>query len=196
MSPNARWEIADNAVYHIVTRGNNRMQIFHRPEDFRFYLDVSQKYKRKYPALIYHYCLMANHIHLLLQVIHGEDLKKLMQGVNQTYSNYYKRSYAHTGHLWQGRYKSFLIEKDSYLLECGRYIERNPVRAKLIEDPKDWPWSSYRFYALGEPNPLLDPNPIYADLEDTPELRQDRYREYVSTERPYESLLDKEFVGA
>lgn len=196
MSPNARWTIADDAVYHIVTRGNNQMQVFHHSEDFRSYLEMIQKYKQKYPILIYNYCLMMNHVHLLVRVLRGEDLKKLMQGVNQTYSNYYSRRHTHTGHLWQGRYKSFLIEKDSYLLECSRYIERNPVRAKLIQDPGDWPWSSYRFYAFGEPDVLIDPHPLYVDLGDEVEIRQDRYREYVLVERPYESILDEEFVGA
>mgnify|MGYP001558251488 FL=1 len=142
MSPNARWQVADQEIYHLITRGNNRMKVFHTDEDFRFYLELIAKYKALHPVLLYHYCLMSNHIHLLGKVIQAGNLKKFMQGLNQSYSNYYKRVYKHSGHLWQGRYKSFLIQKDSYLLECGRYIERNPLRAKMVEDPKDWPWSS------------------------------------------------------
>jgi putative transposase len=196
MSPNARWQVADNEVYHIVTRGNNRMKVFHRSEDFAYYLGLVQKYKKKHPVLLFHYCLMTNHVHLLLKVLKGEELKRFMQGINQSYTHYYKRHYKYTGHLWQGRFKSFLIEKDAYLLECGRYIERNPVRAKLVKDPKEWPWSSYGHYAWGEPNSLINPQGLYLDLGNTFEERRSRYRSYVVEERPYETLLDQQFQVA
>ena len=193
MSPNARMEIGDNKTYHLVTRGNNRVDVFHGDDDFEFFLRLLGKYKREFNVLLYHYCLMTNHIHLLVKIILGENLKKFMQGLNQSYSNYHKRKYKHTGHLWQGRYKSFLIQKDAYLLDCGRYIERNPLRAQMVEDPRDWPWSSYRFYALGEMNELLEPHGLYLDLGGSSEERKINYRNYILTDRPYEQLIDKQF---
>lgn len=193
MSPNARWYIADNEIYHIITRGNNKMKVFHSKSDFIIYVKLITKYKALYPLFLYHYCLMPNHIHLLLKTSKGKDLKKFMQGVNQSYSNYYKRTYNHTGHLWQGRFKSFLIQKESYLLDCGRYIERNPLRAGLVQDPLEWPWSSYAFYSTGEANPLIEEHGLYLQLGRTPTERQVNYREYVLNERPYESLLDQHF---
>ena len=193
MSPNARWQVQDDQIYHIVTRGNNRMRVFHDTKDFAYYLKLIQDYQTKCAILLFHYCLMTNHVHLLVKVLKKEDLKRFMQGVNQSYSNHYKRLYKHTGHLWQGRYKSFLIQEDSYLLECGRYIERNPLRAKMVDDPKNWEWSSYHFYGWGKENSLIDPHGLYLDLGETPEARQMNYRDYVLKARPYESLLDKQF---
>ncbi|PIQ86077.1 MAG: transposase [Candidatus Omnitrophica bacterium CG11_big_fil_rev_8_21_14_0_20_45_26] len=172
------------------------MQVFCAEDDFRMYLRALLKYKYEFGVLIYHYCLMSNHIHLLVKVSAGEGLKRFMQGVNQTYSHYYKRTYKHFGHLWQGRYKSFLIEKDSYLLDCGRYIERNPVRARLVRNPADWSWSSYREHAFGEGNPIVETHGIYLDLGRTAKERQANYRNYILTERPYEQLIDKQFEVA
>jgi putative transposase len=193
MSPNARWHVTDGGIYHLVTRGNNRMGVFRTSNDFKAYLEILHKYKIRHPIFLHHYCLMSNHVHLLVRVEKREALKKFMQGVNQSYSNYYKRVYEYCGHLWQGRFKSFLIEKDNYLLECGRYIERNPLRAGIVEDPSGWPWSSYRHYAIGETNPSIDTHGLYLDLGCSPQDRQNCYRDYVMQERPYEALLDKQF---
>lgn len=115
-----------------------------------------------------------------------------MQGINQVYSAYYNKTYSHVGHIWQGRFKSFLVESESYLLECGRYIERNPVRAGMVKDPQEWPVSSYRFYAHGEENDLLTPHDLYLDLGDSPITRQGNYRSYVLQPRAYEVLVDKQ----
>ena len=193
MSPHAREKIGDNEIYHIITRGNNRQNVFQDDSDFQSYLSLIAKYKERYPILLFHYCLMNNHVHLLLKVIRSEDLKRFMQGVSQGFSRYYKQVNSYVGHLWQGRYKSFHIGKDSYLLECGRYIERNPVRAGMVTTPQDWPWSSYRHYAYGETDPLIDEHGLYLDLGATPYAQQVNYRNYVLPERPYEKLLDKQF---
>src|SRR3989338_4344705 len=172
MCPNARESIADGEVYHLIVRGNNRMNVFHSDEDFKCYLMLIRKYKKQFPILLYHYCLMSNHVHLLARLFQAYHLPKFMQGVSQSYANYYKRAHQHSGHLWQGRFKSFHIDEYGYLLECGRYIERNPVRAKMAKDPAEWSWSSHRHYALGELNDVIDDHDLYLDLGGTFEERQ------------------------
>ena len=193
MSPDARGYVGNDEIYHVINRGNNRMRLFHGQADFIFFLDLMKQYKALFPIVLYHYCLMSNHVHLLVKTIEGKNLSKFMQGINQSYSNYYKRTCKHTGHIWQGRYKSFGIEKDSYLLECGRYIERNPLRAQMVARPEDWPWSSYLYYAFGKQNLLVEGHDLYQDLGETQKVRQANYRNYVLGKRPYETLLDKQF---
>ena len=134
---------------------------------------------------------MANHIHLLGQVEIGEELPKLMQYLLFEYSRWYRRQSSYTGHLWQGRYKSPLIDSESYLLECGRYIERNPVRAKLVQDAKDYPHSSYHYYAYGKEDVLIDEDPYYATLGSDKIERERRYRGFVKLEGPYDRVIDQ-----
>lgn len=171
--------LPEEGVLHILSRGNNRGLVFHDAEDFQTYLTFLQELKSDHPFLLYHYCLMNTHVHFILEMTPKTHLSKLIQRLNLFYAYYYKKKYKHTGYFWEGRFKSILIEKDSYLLECGRYIERNPLTARMVQDPKEWPWSSYRAYALGEPNPFLDPNPIYDELGGTPAERQVRYCRFV-----------------
>ena len=139
---------------------------------------------------------MANHIHLLGQIQKGEDLPKLMQYLLFEYSRWYRSETEYVGHLWQGRYKSPLIEQESYFLECGRYIERNPLRAEIVKKAEDYPWSSYRHYALGETDPLVDEDPYYSGLGKTPEERQRNYREFMKLKGPYDHLVDEALLKA
>jgi putative transposase len=139
---------------------------------------------------------MANHIHLLGQIQTGDDLPKLMQYLLFEYSRWYRKETSYMGHLWQGRYKSPWIEKESYFLECGRYIERNPLRAEIVKKAEDYPWSSYRYYAFGEPDPLIDKDPYYEGLGKTLEERQKNYREFVGLKGPYDRLVDETLMEA
>jgi putative transposase len=115
-----------------------------------------------------------------------------MRRLQQSYQFHWRRRYELVGHLWQGRFKSLPIEKEAYLLECGRYIERNPVRAGLCERPEDYPWSSASFYLAGQQDgwSFLDRDPAYQALGPTDRSRQERYRQYVGQARPYEQLVD------
>jgi putative transposase len=196
MAPDAKAQVQDETTHNVITRGNNKMQVFHDSSDFKRYLKLFKRYQELYPVKIYHYCLMPNHTHFLIYVPESRMLRKLMQGVSQSYSNYYRQKYDHSGHLWQGRYKSFPIEEDSYLLECGRYIERNPVRARLVKNVGEWSWSSYKFYASGKVDSLLTPTLLYHDLGNTEVQRQAAYKKHLQQEQPYESLVDKHFVPA
>jgi len=119
--------LTDDGYYHLLARGNNRLFLFAVPEGFATFRRLLARAKVRYPWRLFHYCLMANHLHLLGQVTRGSDLPKLMQFLLFEYSRWDRRQTGDLGHLWQGRYKSLLIATESYLLECGRYIERNPV---------------------------------------------------------------------
>jgi len=127
--------------------------------------------------LLYHYSLMPNHVHLVLETIPETILAKFMKQINLSYMYHYKRKYSYVGHLWQGRFKSLLINRDEYLIVCGKYVEINPVRANIVKDPKDYKWSSYNHYAYGEKNPLVDNDPLYESLGKNELERQASYRE-------------------
>ena len=194
--PRAPRQLVDDGVYHLIARGNNRQFLFLEEAQFGYLLDLLARAKTHYPAKLYHYCVMSNHVHLLLEIAHGEDLPRFMQQVLQGYSRWYAPRQGYSGHVWQGRYKSPLVAQESYYLEAGRYIERNPLRAKMVQNLKDYPWSSYPAYAYGEVNPLLDEDPYYLQLGPTPLERQAAYRDYVRLESPYATILDTELVEA
>jgi putative transposase len=133
-------------------------------------------------------------MHLLVQAIKSVDLPKFMQSVLQVYANYFHKKYDSVGFLFQNRYRSLHIEKESYLLECARYIERNPLRAKICNDPKDYDWSSYVFYAEGKESRIIkEPNPCFIELSGGASERQRMFREYVTQERPYDQIVDAAF---
>jgi len=163
-----------------MTRGNNRQNVFEENEDFRQYLDILLRYKEKYHFKLYHYVMMDNHVHLVIEPSNGGGtLSEIMKGINLSYVQHYKRKYSHIGHFWQDRYKSIIVSKDLYLLACGSYVELNPVRAKRVEDPKDYRWSSYRVYAYGKRDFLVDEHPIYSQLSEDEVERRKKYRQFV-----------------
>lgn len=146
----------ENAIYHVIARGNNKEDIFLSAADKRKYLDLVVKYKRLYDFEPYAYVLMNNHFHLLLAV-HQWPLSKIMQGLQQTYTQYYNRKYEHAGHVFQQRYKAFLCSNDAYLLALVCYIHRNPQRANFPAG-LSYPWSSHKEYLTGQGiivNPLF-----------------------------------------
>ena len=171
--------LVDGGTYHLLTRGNNSQTIFHDEADHERYLQLLSFYASHYHLQIYHFVLMPNHVHLVAQAAIGEALSKAMGGLNLTYALYYQKRYVYRGHVWQGRFKSIPIDRDGFLLGCGRYIELNPVRAGLVRDPQDYAWSSYRSYAEGVKYPVLARNPFYEVLGTSPEERQQRYRQFV-----------------
>lgn len=189
-----RRPLLSHGCYHLIARGNNRQFLFTDLEAFRYFLDLLARAKARYPAKLYHYCVMSNHVHLLLEIGEGAHLPKFMQLVLQGYARWYGKRQGYSGHVWQGRYKSPLVERESYYLEAGRYIERNPLRAKLVTDLADYPWSSYPTYAYGGPNPLVDEDPYYGNLGSTPSERQAAYRSFVQLESPYATMLDAELI--
>lgn len=182
--------VLDEGLYHVIQRGNDRRRVFRQDADYEQFYLLLKKYLKRYSSLLHHYCLMSNHLHLILKVMVAQDLPKLMQGINLSYTLYYKQKYKFTGSLWQGRYKSIIIEKDEYLMECGRYIERNPVRANIVKDPKDYGFSSFKFYAYGEESDIITQDIVYKGLSQNIGERQRKYRDYVLEERAYDKMLD------
>ena len=162
---------------HIIQRGNNRAVCFHAEEDFLFYLDWLARAAHDTGCSVHAYCLMSNHVHLLLSAATPESPGALMKMLGQRYVQYVNRTYRRSGTLWEGRFRSCLLQEEGYLLECHRYIELNPVRAAMVEHPAHYRWSSYRANAQGEASPFLKPHGLYTALEKTPEARQAAYRE-------------------
>ena len=192
--PRGRRELYDGAVYHVVQRGHNKDTLFKRRRDYLVFKEFIRKYKFRNTFDIYHYCLMPNHFHFLLKIMKGAELPKILHGISQTYSHYYRKVYNRSGHVYQNRYKSYLIEDDGYLLECGRYIDRNPLRAGIVKNLPDYSWSSYNFYGNGQADDLLTVNPLYTGMGKTDEERRNSYRKYIVEARPYEKLIDKAMV--
>lgn len=147
-----------NACYHIITRGNQRQQIFMDKNNYEAYLLRLKRYKKKASFLLYGYCLMPNHIHLLGEPKELNNLAKFMQKLTRSYTGYFNKKYKKVGHLWQGRFKSKVIVKDNYLIDCIHYIELNPVRANMVRAAADYEWSSYKERILDKDNngKLLD----------------------------------------
>jgi putative transposase len=162
---------------HIIQRGNNRSVCFYAEEDFLFYLDWLARAAHDTGCAIHAYCLMSNHVHLLLSAETPQAPGNLMKMLGQRYVQYVNRTYRRSGTLWEGRFRSCLLQEEGYLLECHRYIELNPVRAAMVEHPEHYRWSSYRTNAQGEASPFVKPHALYTALDKTQETRQAAYRE-------------------
>jgi putative transposase len=187
--------IQDCGTYHLIARGNNRHQVFEISGGYAKFKEILLLSLLKFDWKIHHYCLMPNHLHLLANIEIGAQLPFIMKYILQCYSRWYRDHTGYVGYLWQGRYKSPLIDKESYLLECGRYIERNPVRAKIVSKAVDYEWSSYNYYAAGRNDALVNPNPLYQDFGTSAFDRQQRYKEFVRLSSPYEPLLEQAILS-
>lgn len=153
--------------WHIIQRGNNRMACFYSDDDYRIYLQTLQQQAKKYHCAIHAYVLMNNHVYLLLTLKNLDSPSLMMKHLGQSYVQYINKTYRRSRTLWEGRFRSSLIQEETYIFTCSRYIELNPVRAGMVNDPGDYPWSSYRKNALGEENPLLTPHYLYTQLGPT-----------------------------
>ena len=126
-------------VYHVINRGVNKKDLFHGPKDFLCYLGLVNEYKERLDIRIYHYCLMTNHAHMLVKSKDVGSLSQFMHFIQRRFAYYYCKTYQWTGQVFQRSFRSFPIDKESYFLECGRYIEKNPVRAAMVKSTEDYP---------------------------------------------------------
>ncbi len=161
---------------HVIQRGNNRNACFYREDDYLFYLDCLSDACQRYGVACHAYVLMTNHSHLLLSPKDELGISKVVQSIGRRYVQYVNNVYLRSGTLWEGRHKSSLVDADNYLLCCYRYIELNPVTARMVEDPADYQWSSYRANANGELNPLITPHSLYTALGTSVDSRLAAYR--------------------
>ena len=154
----------DGVPLHIVQRGHNREPCFFAEDDYSGYLHWLGVALAESGCALHAYVLMTNHVHLLVTPTKAEAVPKFIISLGRRYVQYINRSYRRTGTLWDSRYKSSLVQAETYLLACQRYIELNPVRVAMVEDPAHYRWTSYRANALGQPDARLSPHPIYRAL--------------------------------
>jgi REP element-mobilizing transposase RayT len=150
---------AAGLLYHVIVRGNQRRKTFRHDDDYRAYLDRLEKYRSQYQVRIYAYCLMPNHVHLLVET-GSTPLAKFMQGLQQTYTQYFNRRYRKVGHLFQGRYKAIICDRDKYLLALVRYIHLNGVRAKLATRPERYRYSGHNSYLSNGRAKIVETTPV------------------------------------
>jgi REP-associated tyrosine transposase len=168
------------AVYHLICRGNNRQKIFKDDLDRKRYLEKLIHYCELKEVSLLCYCLLSNHIHLLVETPQG-NLSKMMQPFQTSYTLYLNRRHRRSGHVFEQRYKALLVDKDNYLLQVSRYIHRNPVDAKLVERPQDYRWSSYGAYVSGKRVRGLTTGIVLEQLGGKQSEQIRSYREYVES---------------
>jgi putative transposase len=162
---------------HAIQRGNNRQACFIEQEDYEFFLDKLTIYSQKYKIFVHSYVLMTNHIHILLTPSNETGVSQMFQSLGRSYVRYFNNKYQRTGTLWEGRFKSTLVESLTYFLIVSRYIELNPIRAGMVSHPEEYPWSSYQYNANGKANNLITPHSSYIELGRDNIERQINYRE-------------------
>ena len=160
---------------HVVQRGHNRGPCFMSNNDFRIYLRCLEKAAHRFNVAIHAYVLMTNHVHLLMTPRDADSISRVMQCTNGKYGIYFNKCYGRTGGLWEDRHKSSLVQTDAYLLVCSRYIELNPVRARMVSHPADYEWSSFRRNAYGADDPLVSEHEIYSALGSDGAQRRSAY---------------------
>lgn len=173
---------------HVIQRGNNREPCFFEKSDYERYLEDLSIAAEKYDCRVHAYVLMTNHTHLLVTPMAENAVSEMMQSLGRRYVQYINKTYKRSGTLWEGRFKSCLVDSEKYLLTCMQYIEMNPVRASMVEHPGDYQWSSYAATAQIEKSKLIVEHPVYSSLGKTDEQRRYAYRELFS------QYMDKDLI--
>ncbi|TAG27631.1 MAG: transposase [Burkholderiales bacterium] len=166
-------------TYHLIQRGNNRQEIFASDEDRRTMLHLLLEASRKHEVAVHSYVLMSNHVHLLVTPTTAEGMPLMMQQVGRSYVRRFNDSQGRSGTLFEGRYRSSLVQTERYLLACMTYIDLNPVRAHICAEPQNFRWSSYSHYSGGLPDRLVTPHPHFFNLGNTPFAREQAYAQLV-----------------
>lgn len=188
------------ALYHLTARGNAQENIYREDIDCEHFLDLLRLTCDRYGWLCHAYCLMSNHYHLLIETS-TPTLSKGMKLVNGTYTQFFNRQHKRVGHVFQGRYKAVLVQKESYLLELARYIVLNPVRARMVRSVREWPWSSYRATAgMASAHPALTTDWVLSNFGEIRKSAQDKYRDFVQAGKnqpsPWGLLKNQIYLGS
>lgn len=173
---------------HVVQQGNNLQTCFFTGSDYDYYLDCLREGTEKYDVMVHAYSLLANHLHLLMTPSSEAGISRLMQYLGRRFVRYINDTYQRSGTLWEGRYHASLIDSDNYLLSCQCYIELSPVRLGMVDDPREYPWSSYHYNAFGERDALIVPHAQYLALGQSKDTRHSRYRKLCFS-RPGKDLI-------
>jgi len=187
MARKPRFNLID-VPQHVVQRGNNKQACFYSEKDYRFYLKCLAKYSEKYHCLIHAFVLMGNHVHLLVTPQKTFSVSHMMQAIGAKYVPYFNNTHERTGTLWEGRFKSNLVDTNHYLLACMRYIELNPVRAGMVTTPNEYLWSSYQTNACAKKTSLITPHPTYLALSSDKIARHANYLQLFSDALGYKQL--------
>ena len=171
-------------AHHVIQRGNNRQAIFSSPSDRQVLLALIGESARQCGVALHAYVLMDNHFHLLATPESADALPRMMQAVGRRYVRYFNDGQGRTGTLWEGRYRSTLIQPETYLLACMAYMDLNPVRAGLVSEAHDYPWSSHGHYAGLRSDALVTPHPLFWALGNTPFAREAAYADMVHAGMP------------
>ncbi len=187
------------ALYHVTSRGNAKQKIFRNDRDRKTFLDIMGDVVERFHFICHAYCLMDNHYHLVIETPEG-NLSEGMRQINGVYTQRYNFFHHKTGHVFQGRYKAIIVDRDSYLLELVRYVALNPVRAGMVEDPKDWMWSSYRPTAgIDDAPSFLYTDWVLAQFSAARKRAQKLYalfvREGITRASPWKDLKGQIFLG-
>ena len=187
MARHGRYFLPDQPL-HVIQRGNNRGAIFFDADDYAHYRAWLAEAAAQCGCAIHAYVLMTNHVHLLVTPRAADSLPRAMQSLGRRYVRHINTRHRRTGTLWEGRYRAAPIDDEAYFLACCRYIELNPVRARMVRTPRDYRYSSYRAHAFGQADPLVSDHELYARLAATPARRQEAYRSLFRT------TLDPDFI--
>jgi len=186
---------APGLLYHVIVRGNQRQKTFLNDGDYQAYIERLGRYRQKFGHTIHAYCLMPNHVHLLVESAH-EPLGKFMQGLQQSYSQYFNLRHRKTGHVFQGRYKAIVCQHDEYLLQLIRYIHLNPVRAAMVKNPARYAYSGHPAYLANKATEVIDPRKVLALMGG-----KARYRAFIADgmkeghKEEYYDVDDQRFLG-
>jgi len=180
--------VIPNQPHHIIQRGNDRQLIFRDADDYDTFLGWMREASRQFKVAVHAYVLMGNHLHLLASPSDTQGLARMMQWVGRFYVPYFNRKYERTGTLWQGRFKTSVIESEQYFMLCSRYIEMNPVRAGIAAHPGGYMWSSYAHHVGDKSDPLIVGHPLYWALGNTPFEREAAYRQWMTQSMALEDV--------
>ncbi len=179
-------------IYHVLNRGNGKQRVYHKDKDYNAFMSLIRDAKARIPISVFAYCLMPNHFHLVLMPPDGADLSRWMQWLMTSHVRRYHGHYHTCGHVWQGRFKSFIAKQDEHLVTLVRYVEGNPVRAGLVKTAGDWQWSSHASRSTCGEGAFMDALPVqlpenWTELVDRPlqEIEIEHIRTCVQRQRPY-----------
>ncbi len=175
---------------HVVQRGNNRQVCFAGEPDLKAYVNWLREGAEKFGMVVHAWVFMTNHVHILVTPQAAESVSRCMQYLGRHYVRYFNYRYQRSGTLFEGRFRSCIVQSSDYLLACQRYIELNPVRAGMVSDPADYSWSSYRAHALGQPAAMWHPHSEYLALGDTPVARIIAYRRFFEQQHSAQLTTD------